>query len=150
MEKIISIVCFIVPIAISGFFLYCWWLIYEKMDEKGWKCLVPFYGRYLLFKNVWEGKVYFISLLIGIAGFALDSFASLEIIRILAGADTTGATVMIFAGIFSFISFCLQMMLNWRMIKCFGMGFMCFLGITFLPIVFIPVLAIGRASYDYY
>lgn len=153
MEKIITVLSLIILIGLSGLMIYSWWVLYDKMGEKGWICLIPFYGRFVLFKRVWEGKIYFISLIFGVIAFLSSGLSSSSLLIDLAanGAALMGTGgLLIFAIIFSMISFAMQMMLNWRMVKCFGRGFGVFLGLTFLPIIFLPILAIGRASYDYY
>ena len=61
-----------------------------------------------------------------------------------------GVGVLLFAALFSLVSFVVNMILNWRLVKCFGFGIGFFLGITFFPMIFVPVLASGNAYFDYY
>ena len=157
MEGIISILCGVFPLAISILLIRSWWIIYDKMGEKGWKCLIPFYGRYLLFHMVWEGKIYFISLALEVIASFFSAYIAADLLAgVFAGSIgviggiTVSTGLFLFAAIFSAISFAMRMMLNWRMVKCFGHGIGYFLGITFLPIFFLPILAYGRSYYDYY
>ena len=156
----------VLPAALTILMIVSWWIIYDKMGEKGWKCLIPFYGRYTLFACVWEGKIYFISLLITALSVVLSAYGAVVlsfsmIMPFLAEfADVSmiasfipasgGVGIILFSSIFSFAAWLVQMILNWRMVKCFGYGIGFFLGITFLPMIFYPVLAFGNAYFDYY
>lgn len=44
------------------------WMILEKLEESGWKALIPFYGEYLIVKHIWSGKAYLAYALVGIIG----------------------------------------------------------------------------------
>lgn len=161
-----GIVGLVITLGLVILMIVSWWLIYDKMGEKGWKCLIPFYGRYILFGCVWEAKIYFISLLISILSVVLSVYGAVvltfSMIMPLVSAfvdvsflatiipATGGVGIILFSSIFSFVSFAIQMILNWRMVKCFGYGIGFFLGITFLPYIFYPVLAFGNAYFDYY
>ena len=134
-----------------------WWIIFDKMGEKGWKSLIPFYGKYVLFERVWESKMYFISLIFNGFAFVFNGFTIFKAYQFLvensldvAAFVISGFSLIIFSVIFSFIAFAIQMILNWRMVKCFGKGVGFFLGLTFIPIIFMPILAFGNAYYDYY
>lgn len=155
METIISILGLALPIAVSVLMICSWWILYDKMGEKGWACLIPFYGRYLLFKRVWEGKIYFISLVLSSIAVLFDVYMAVHVVTSLmevseAANIAGGAGLVIFTVIFSFISFVVEMMLNWRMTKCFGHGIGYFLGIMLMPVIFVPILAFGSSYYDYY
>ena len=156
----------VLPAALMILMVVSWWIIYDKMGEKGWKCLIPFYGKYTLFACVWEGKIYFISLLVSALSVVMSVFGALALsfsllmpflssfMDISAVASlipaTGGAGIILFSSIFSLAASAIQMILNWRMVKCFGYGIGFFLGITFLPVIFCPVLAFGNAYFDYY
>ena len=144
-------------ISCSVLMVISWWLVFEKMGEHGWKCLIPFYGRYVLFQNVWEAKAYFVSLFVNALSVLLTGYEVLHI-YLLSSADTLGGDaillgslgLLLLVGFFSVISFAIQMMVNWRMTKCFRRGIGFFLGVTFLPGIFIPILALGDSEYCYY
>lgn len=156
----------VVTLAIIILMIVSWWFIYDKMGEKGWKCLIPFYGRYTLFSCVWEGKVYWISLVLSALSFVMSVYGAvvlmfgfmsaflepfIDVALVTAYLPTSGGVgIMLFASIFSFAAFIVQMILNWRMVKCFGYGIGFFLGITLFPLIFIPILAFGNAYFDYY
>ena len=39
------------------------WKVLQKAGEEGWKAIVPFYGKYTLFKTFWKKKWFWISLI---------------------------------------------------------------------------------------
>lgn len=167
-----TIVAVVLNLALIVLMIASWWTVYDKMGEKGWKCLIPFYGRYTLFSCVWEGKIYFISLALRAVSIVMSLYGAIviawqvmasmvDMFSAMFGAETMtavsailpatgGAGVLLFAGIFSLAWGVVNLILNWRMVKCFGYGIGFFLGITFFPVIFVPVLAFGNAYFDYY
>lgn len=51
-SAIISI--FTVVIALVVLYIVGMWRIFEKAGESGWKCLIPIYNQYTLFKMFWK------------------------------------------------------------------------------------------------
>ena len=166
-----AIISLVVFVALVILMIASWWNVFDKMGEKGWKCLIPFYGRYTLFACVWEAKIYFISLALSVVSFVMSVYGvvlltwqmfsyAMESFGAMMGADLTaiaaflpsegGVGVLLFAALFSLVSFVVNMILNWRLVKCFGFGIGFFLGITFFPMIFVPILAFGNAYFDYY
>lgn len=155
MAGLISILNWLITIAICILLIHSWWVLFDKMGEKGWKSLIPFYGKYILFGRVWEAKIYFISLALNAALVLIGGNTVIYGINNILAGNVTGifagsGGLLIFVGLFSCLSFTMQMMLNWRMTRCFGRGLGTFLGITFLPVIFLPILAYGSSYYDYY
>lgn len=143
------------PFALCVLLLASWWTIFDKMGEKGWKILIPFYGSYVFYRSVWESRFYFVCIALrGVSSFLILYWAIPLSLSIAAGASTGfilgSLGVLLFAVIFAFAAFILQIMAYWRLVKCFGHSFGYFLGIIFLPVIFIPMLAFGGSYFDYY
>ena len=51
-------------IALAVFEIVCMWKLFEKAGEPGWKCLIPIYNAYIFMKICWEGKYFWIMLLL--------------------------------------------------------------------------------------
>lgn len=166
-----AIISLVISVAFVVLMIASWWNVYDKMGEKGWKCLIPFYGRYTLFACVWEAKIYFISLALNVVSFCMSVYGiviltwqifayMMESVGVMMGVDIAalsaylptegGLGILLFSILFSLASLCVKMILNWRMVKCFGYGIGFFLGITFFPAIFVPILAFGNAYFDYY
>ena len=45
-----AVLFILIELLICGFFLFCMWKIFEKAGEAGWKCLIPVYNTYIMFK----------------------------------------------------------------------------------------------------
>ena len=51
-----------ISLAITVFVIVCMWMIFEKLGIEGWKCLIPFYNAYVLFKRIYSTPAFFVSL----------------------------------------------------------------------------------------
>lgn len=51
-----------ISLAVCIFTLVCMWMIYEKLGIAGWKCLIPFYNTYVLFKRVYKVSAFWVCL----------------------------------------------------------------------------------------
>ena len=47
------------------------WKIFEKANEPGWKCLIPFYGLYTEFKFLWGNGWFFLLLFVPIVNIVV-------------------------------------------------------------------------------
>lgn len=73
------------------FYIIVQWRIFNKMDEPGWKCLVPIYNTFTWFKCVWGSGWYMLLLLIPIVNLII---ALIHVIKI-ANAFDKGAFFII-------------------------------------------------------
>lgn len=124
----------------TAFSYLCLWFIYRKMGEGGWKCLIPFYGEYVLFKRVWEVGQFWKMIGLTIGVFVCAIFA--VIIPFLA---------IIF--LVAIIIFCvalviIEIKLQVRLAEAFDKGKGFAVGLIFLPIIFVPILAFGKCQYQ--
>lgn len=144
----------IISLAVLVLTIASWWVLYMKMGEPGWKVLIPFYGEYTLFKRVWKPMVYFWYLLASAVLFAVYVYLMVSFIvwiNSFNGAAAPAVSGYIVACILGFVSMVatvvISFMRNLKIAKCFGHGIGYCLGITFLPVVFIPILAFGSDCY---
>ncbi len=53
-----AVMLLLLELALCVFFIFCMWKIFEKAGEEGWKCLIPVYNTYIMFKiatgNGWK------------------------------------------------------------------------------------------------
>lgn len=140
-------------VAVVVFVIASWWVLYTKMGEPGWKCLVPFYGEYVLFKRVWSKKAYWGYMVVSVVflstyGYMLFAFAfwliTLGAITLSEIGVVAGVVLMAVSGI-AWLVYTFRR--NFRIAECFGHGIGYWLGITFLPVVFVPMLALGDSRY---
>ena len=138
------------------FMILCTAKLFIKAGEKGWKAIIPFYNSYLTFKLCWKGKkfwaafflTFFLIITLGVLTFCVillqyeDALAfdynSFAIIAIIASA------VIIVLSIWLLI---LQIKLNVRMAKAYGQEGAFAVGLIFLPVIFLAILAFNHDEY---
>lgn len=106
------------------------WKIFTKAGEEGWKCLIPFYGQYIMYKITWDVTYFWV-----ILGIAVVSgiVAALEI-------PVIGALLSIASGIIGIIQL-------HKMSKAYGHDIGFTLGLIFLNPIFVLILAFGQSEY---
>ena len=109
------------------------WFIFQKAGEAGWKSLIPIYNNYIVTKIAWKPIYFWITLCL--------SFIS----SLLASSDSNIVAVM--AGLISIALVILSVMQNINLARKFGQDDAFAIGLIFLPIIFLPILAFGNAQY---
>ncbi len=135
------------------------WHIFKKLGMPGWKGIIPYYGDYMLYKTVWKTKPFWVMVIssgVYIFGLMLSSILMTFLVIIKKDSPDTNSllyVLVIFSVIFALltlayliIAFVISVKLNLRLAKAFGKGTGFALGLTFISIVFYPVLAFGKAQ----
>ena len=91
------------------------WKIFEKAGKPGWAALIPIYNTWVLFEITWGSGVYML---------------------------------LIFASIIPLIGFIVSLVVSImtmnKLAKLFGKDIIYTLGLIFLPVIFLPMLAFGK------
>ena len=120
------------------------WFILEKMGEKGWKAVIPFYGTYLLFKHAWDTKMYWIS--IALTAAALVS--GLAAIALAFSGNVPACTAAFVLTIAIFVAlFALELKFMYELSKRFGHGAGYTAGMFFLNPIFTLALGLGKDKF---
>lgn len=132
------------------------WKIFVKMNEAGWKSLIPIYSTYVRFKRLWNGKAAVIVLVSNVAAvmtYIMFIFAVLKGVQA-AGAEgisdeSMGKMVLseLPSLFFMTISVSMWLIITNKQAEAFGKGVGTTLGLIFLPLIFAPILAFGSAQY---
>ena len=119
-----------ISIVILVLFTICYWKIFTKAGEEGWKAIVPIYNVYTMYKIAWETKWFFITLaLVFVGGFLSGlGFVTLSLPFTFAG----GVIGIIFAV---------------QLARAFGQSDGFAVGLILLSFIFYPILAFGSAEY---
>ena len=138
-DSIYSITSDVVALVLGIVFL---WKIFEKAGEKGWEALIPVYNTYILFKIAWKEKYFWIlclfvftmsfgALLMGInpSNLVLGGFGDIIII---------GSCVGMLVIYFSLLS---------KICNSFNKGGLFMVGLIFLNIIFLGILAFDKSKY---
>lgn len=101
--------------------------IFRKMGLPGWYSIIPFWNVYNQISKTWLVTPWFWFYLgLFVAPWFLDGFL-LSVVSILA--------------------FALGVAMNLKLATAFGKGVGYCLGLIFLPVIFLPMLAFGQATY---
>lgn len=120
--------------------------IFKKMDVEAWKAIIPGYSTYLLFKKVWNTKMFWIEMatvLVGAAtltsGLVMLPFEELGMVGIAlicVGAVLNTTTLFIrLGGVY-------------KLAKAFGHGAGYTFGLLFFGYIFYPILGFGQDQYQ--
>lgn len=102
---------YLIALVVSVVVLVAWWVIFSKAGQAGWKCLIPVYNLYIMYKIGWGNGWLFLLLIVPIVNFVV--------------------------GIILYV----------KLAQAFGKGAGYAVGLIFLPVIFLPMLAFGDAQY---
>ena len=119
----ILVVCVVIGIIAT-------WKIFTKAGEDGWKCLIPIYNQYILYKITWDVTYFWV-----ILGIAVVS-AIVTVLKI----PVIGTLLSIASAIIGIIQL-------HKMSKAYGHDIGFTLGLIFLSPIFFLILAFGQSEY---
>ena len=122
---------------------------FEKMDEPGWKGLVPFYNTYIMFKKVWDLHHFYLFLLT-LAGIVLAEFLA---VAGMVMADNGSYFLLIFSMMLLFVCLVavmvINVMLDVRLAKAFNKNGWFAFGLIIMPAVFYLILGFDDEKFLY-
>lgn len=133
---VISLIVWIVSVV-------AYWKIFNKIGEKGWKSLIPFYSEYVLIRATWKTKWFWTILvcLILTVGF-------LSVVYFFAKTNPAFANIF---GILACITMLFLLVLDvislYRVSVCFGHGAGWTVGLVLVFPVFVLMLAFDSSKY---
>ena len=122
------------------------YMLFIKMGEEGWKSLIPFYSRYLLYKKCWNGSYYFVSLAMIIPVVILG--VSSYIIYIGGYGYSFGIVLGVLAVLTATVPFVMNLILSYKISKAFGHGLLFTVGYLLMTDVFTIILGFGDDKYQ--
>ncbi|MDO4939638.1 MAG: DUF5684 domain-containing protein [Lachnospiraceae bacterium] len=142
-----------VSVAISVFVIVCMWMIYEKLDLDGWKCLIPFYNSYVLCKRIYKVSAFVVCLAASIIIFAATAWLTVlaigGLIRTYGISEFMGGlTVANILIPVILITICVIILLVYTVIiyvklaQAFGKSGAFVIGLIFITPVFLGILAL--------
>lgn len=111
------------------------WRIFTKAGEPGWKALIPLYSTYILYKISWKSSMFWVTLGLSIVGSILMWIVSDAVIILIIGWLLYVAALV------------LGIMLYYNLSKSFGHGAGFTIGLVFLCLIFLYILAFGKSEY---
>ena len=122
------------------------YMLFIKMGEEGWKSLIPFYNRYLLYKKCWDGSYYFAALSMIIPTVILG--VSSYIIYTGGYGYSFGIVLGVLAMITAAIPFVMNLILAYKISKAFGHGLLFTAGYVLMTDIFTLILGFGDDKYQ--
>lgn len=117
----------IITLAVAILMIIANIFLFRKMGLPGWYAIIPFWNTYNQVSKTWLVTPWFwVYLGLFVAPWFLEGFL-LSVVSILA--------------------FALGVAMNLKLAAAFGKGVGYCLGLIFLPVIFLPVLAFGQATY---
>lgn len=144
----------ILSIVTWAFTALCWWKVFTKANIAGWKAIIPFYCDYNRFKLGGKKNWYFPYLFLTIAKQIYSIVALIilfvNVIEFLQNGVFDGAGLemksvswgLLFLIMIFDVYIGIHIAQRFHKSNAFGVG----LGL--IPIVFVPVLAFGKAEYE--
>ena len=137
--------------ALSVFMVISTWKLFVKCGRKGWECIIPYYNTYIMCKISGSKIMWGIILMVLPTVMSIISNAFEVMGTIFQNSDFAAGFIAIIVGLLSvaalvvtyIASFIIYINLAKRFDKSTGYG----IGMTLLPIVFIPMLAFGKDVY---
>ena len=130
--------------------LVAMWRVFAKAGIPAWKCLIPVYNLYVMYKHFWNTKAFGRYILWYVLYNVID--------LVLRNVPMTENVYFIVFSVFNLISLIMIInfeRLNYHLAKSFDRGFLFSLGLTFLSPFFHWILGLGDCdyvgdTYDYY
>ncbi|MCQ2491846.1 MAG: DUF5684 domain-containing protein [Lachnospiraceae bacterium] len=125
------------------------WKVLEKMNEEGWKALIPVYSEYLIFKNVYSVKAFWISLFASI--YALGAAEILKQINIEAMAVTFLPVLLLVCLTqiaVALVAVVIDLKVLYKLAKAFGHGMGYTIGLIIAEPLFACILGFGKSEYE--
>ena len=153
------LISMLVSMGVTALMMVSKWHIFKKLGMPGWKGIIPFYSDYMLFRTVWITKPFWV-LVVAAGVYTMVSMITailMPVLVLLTGNtldDDEMITLLIVFGIIfglltltlSVIALIIKFRLNIRLASVFGKGVGFVLGLTFISVVFYPILAFGKSQ----
>ena len=129
------------------------WKIFKKAGEPGWKCLIPIYNYYIMYKIVGMKNWFWWMLAITICASIMFAAAGYNPYTMtedqLAHYDYGANPMVVIALLVVFVaSIYVSIVLAWRTSKAFGHGAGYFIGLLFLQPIFWLILGFDSSKYN--
>lgn len=124
--------------------IVAYWKIFSKAGEAGWKAIIPIYNSYIVFKIAWRPLMFGISIALSVL------YVILFTIGFIFEYSTGGSMLLAVLPILLIVIAVINIMLLHKLSKAFGHGVGFTLGLIFLNIIFLFILAFGSSQYVRY
>lgn len=132
----------------------CWWKVFTKANIAGWKALIPFYSDYVRYKIAGKASMYWGYLIITVAKQVYSVFSLVvlagNLVELVANGtfNLSGIEMKAISWGLTVLIFIFDIYLGRYLAKAFGKSESFGIGLGLFPIIFVPILAFGKAEYQ--
>lgn len=123
------------------------WRIFTKAGEKGWKCIIPFYNDYTLYKFTWSKTAFWVELICAVVFFIANGIC----VGLLNGPTSENVGMTLLFAIISFASnlalIVIYIVSRVKLSVAFGHGGFWAFALIILPNIFTLILGFGTSEY---
>ena len=141
-----SILPLLIMLAVGVFFCVVWGKLFKKAGLPWERIFVPFYGSYWKYKFARCQWMYWVAIAMTIGFYAFYCVVAMQSID---ANEMATSGYSLFPLFFMIVMFVLNCIYCCRLAKAFGKGVGFALGLIFLNVIFLPILAFGSAEYQY-
>ena len=123
------------------------WRLFTKAGEPGWKCLIPFYGAYTWCKIVWNEKIFFTMLGMGIGTGVLSGIMAAMTANSRGGPGAGATIVMLLAAALAIAALIIGIRMLIYTARAYGQSGAFAVGLFFLAPIFFCILGFGSSEY---
>ena len=110
------------------------WHMFQKMGIDSWKCLIPIYNSWVVYRVIWKSSVFWLQFFIGIMENLLPT------------SDIPYKTLIVIMGIA--VDAVITLMLHYKLSRAFGHGIPFMLGLCICPPLFYMILGLGSSTFE--
>lgn len=132
------------------------WKTFRKMGHPGWKGIIPFYGTYVLFRDLWKTKYFWLIVILSGASVAvmLLMYAVMAIVMVATRGENPEAVLIIISVLMLVLELAIAVVaivyeykLMKRLALAFGKSTGFAVGLTFLFPIFVLILGVDKSVY---
>ena len=121
------------------------WMLFKKFGEKSWKSLIPYYNSYIMYKNTWGRKAFWVYI-ISTTLFDMTQYASQQWAQ--NDPASSWKTLFVLIGLpFGIVAAVCSILYAFRLAEAFGKGKVFSAGLLLLYPIFIGILGLGKSQY---
>ena len=121
------------------------WKLFKKFGEKPWKSLVPYYSTYIMYKNTWNGHVFWIYLFSSTL-FKIGQSTAKSLAQRFPNSEWMTIVTLIALPLGIIAAIC-SILYALRLAEAFGKGKLFCIGLILIYPIFIAILGFGRFKY---
>ena len=127
----------VIVIVILIFYIIGQWLVFEKAGKQPWHSIIPFLNTWDWVDLSWNSNMAWVVVIL---------FAVITVYQAVGSSSNDSLSVLI--SLITIVYIIMRIITTYKFAKAFGQGFWFFLGLLFLPFLFVAALGWGDSQYQ--